>query len=100
MKKILPLLFSALALTACGSASSEISFQQISMDAAITQMAEEDNFILLDVRTPEEFADRYVGLTDVIVSNYKMFGFCYTQLYDIEQEQNGLYTYDREKKFD
>ncbi len=53
-----------------------------------------------DVKTPEEFADRYVGLTDVNLSNYKMFGFCYTQLYDIEQEQNGLYTYDREKKFD
>ena len=53
-----------------------------------------------DVKTPEEFSDRYVGLTDVILSNYKMFGFCYTQLYDIEQEQNGLYTYDREKKFD
>ncbi|MBR5320714.1 MAG: beta-galactosidase [Clostridia bacterium] len=52
-----------------------------------------------DVKTPDEFADRYVGLTDVILSNYKMFGFCYTQLYDIEQEQNGLYTYDREKKF-
>lgn len=52
-----------------------------------------------DVKTPEEFADRYVGLTDVIVSNSKMFGFCYTQLYDIEQEQNGLYTYDRERKF-
>lgn len=52
-----------------------------------------------DVKTPEEFAQRYVGLTDVIMSNYKMFGFCYTQLYDIEQEQNGLYTYDREKKF-
>ena len=29
-----------------------------------------------------------------------MFGFCYTQLYDVEQEQNGLYTYDREPKFD
>ena len=29
-----------------------------------------------------------------------MFGFCYTQLYDIEQEQNGLYTYSREPKFD
>lgn len=53
-----------------------------------------------DVKTPEEFADRYVGLTDAIVENYKFFGFCYTQLYDIEQEQNGLYTYDREKKFD
>ena len=60
MKKILPLLFSALALTACGSASSESSFQQISMDTAITQMAEEDNFILLDVRTPEEFADGHI----------------------------------------
>ena len=60
MKKILPLLFSALALTACGSASFESSFQQISMDAAITQMAEEDNFILLDVRTPEEFADGHI----------------------------------------
>ena len=60
MKKILPLLFSALALTACGSASSELSFQQISMDAAITQMAEEDNFILLDVRTPEEFSEGHI----------------------------------------
>ena len=60
MKKILPLLFSALAFTACGSASSELSFQQISMDAAITQMAEENNFILLDVRTPEEFADGHI----------------------------------------
>ncbi len=29
-----------------------------------------------------------------------MFGFCYTQLYDVEQEQNGIYTYEREEKFD
>ena len=29
-----------------------------------------------------------------------MFGFCYTQLYDVEQETNGLYTYGREPKFD
>ena len=53
-----------------------------------------------DVKTPEEFADRYCGLTDAIVANSRMFGFCYTQLYDIEQEQNGLYTYDRKRKFD
>lgn len=52
-----------------------------------------------NVKTPEEFAKRYCGLTDALISNEKMFGFCYTQLYDIEQEQNGLYTYDREKKF-
>ena len=29
-----------------------------------------------------------------------MFGLCYTQLTDVEQEQNGLYTYQREPKFD
>ncbi len=28
-----------------------------------------------------------------------MFGYCYTQLTDVEQEQNGLYTYDRRPKF-
>ena len=29
-----------------------------------------------------------------------MFGFCFTQLYDVELEVNGLYTYDRKAKFD
>jgi len=29
-----------------------------------------------------------------------MCALCYTQLYDIEQEVNGLYTYDRKPKFD
>lgn len=52
-----------------------------------------------DVKTPEEFAERYCGLTDALIQNKNMFGFCYTQLYDIEQEQNGLFTYLREKKF-
>lgn len=52
-----------------------------------------------DVKTEDEFAERYIGLTDALITNKKMFGFCYTQLYDIEQEQNGLYTYERKKKF-
>lgn len=48
----------------------------------------------------QEFKDRYKGLTDALLDNPTMFAFCYTQLYDVEQEQNGLYTYEREKKFD
>lgn len=48
----------------------------------------------------EEFKERYKGLTDALLDNPTMFAFCYTQLYDVEQEQNGLYTYEREKKFD
>ncbi len=51
-------------------------------------------------KTKEEFIARYNGLTDALLDSPKMFGFCYTQLYDVEQEQNGLYTYEREPKFD
>lgn len=51
-------------------------------------------------KTREAFLRRYQGLTDVLLDNPNHFGFCYTQLYDVEQEQNGLYTYDRRPKFD
>ncbi len=34
------------------------------------------------------------------MDNNRIFGLCYTQLYDVEQEANGLYTYQREPKFD
>lgn len=51
-------------------------------------------------QTEEEFFARYRGLTDVLLQHEKIFGFCYTQLYDVEQERNGLYYYDRKPKFD
>lgn len=51
-------------------------------------------------KTEQEFLDRYQGLTDALLDNPYMMGFCYTQLYDVEQEQNGLMTYDRQYKFD
>jgi len=47
----------------------------------------------------EEFLERYKGLTEILLSNPSICAFCYTQLYDIEQEVNGLYTYDRKLKF-
>ncbi len=47
-----------------------------------------------------EFYARYKGLTDVLLNNRYMFGFCYTQLTDVEQERNGIFTYDRVPKFD
>lgn len=49
--------------------------------------------------TVEELAERYAGLTAALMDNPEICAFCYTQLYDVEQEQNGLYTYAREKKF-
>ena len=30
----------------------------------------------------------------------QMCGYCYTQLTDVEQEENGVYFYDRSPKFD
>jgi len=35
----------------------------------------------------------------VLLDNEKIFAFCYTQLTDVEQEQNGLLTYGRKFKF-
>ena len=52
-----------------------------------------------EVCTEEEFFTRLRGLTEVIVNNDQIFGFCYTQLTDVEQEQNGALKYDRSEKF-
>ena len=54
----------------------------------------------VSVKTEEEFIARYKGLTDVLLDNEHMMGFCYTQITDVEQECNGLLTYDRKFKFD
>ncbi|MBE6764158.1 MAG: beta-galactosidase [Ruminococcaceae bacterium] len=51
-------------------------------------------------KTLEEFYERFEGLTNALLDNPALFGFCYTQLTNVEQEQNGLYTYDRQPKFD
>ena len=51
-------------------------------------------------QSEEELFARYRALTETLLFHPKMCAFCYTQLYDIEQEVNGLYTYDRKPKFD
>ena len=48
----------------------------------------------------DEFYYRFDGLTSAIMECPLMGGLCYTQLTDVEQEQNGLLTYDRRPKFD
>jgi beta-galactosidase/beta-glucuronidase len=51
-------------------------------------------------KTLDEFYDRLEKLTDVILGFDYMSGYCYTQLTDVEQEQNGVYNYNRTSKFD
>ena len=47
----------------------------------------------------EEVCYRICGLTKVIMDNPNICALCYTQLTNVEQEQNGIYTYDRKRKF-
>jgi beta-galactosidase/beta-glucuronidase len=51
-------------------------------------------------RSEAEFLDRYKKLTEALLFNPAMAGFCYTQLTNVEQEVNGLMTFDRKPKFD
>ena len=48
----------------------------------------------------EAWHERYEGLTSVLLDDPGMFGYCYTQLTDTFQEENGLYDFDRRPKFD
>lgn len=50
------------------------------------------------VADTEDFLERYKGLTDALLESETVQGFCYTQLTDIEQEVNGLLTFDRKPK--
>ncbi|MFW6260715.1 MAG: glycoside hydrolase family 2 protein [Spirochaetota bacterium] len=51
-------------------------------------------------RTRDEFFGRLAGLVETLLGFDHIAGWCYTQLTDVEQEQNGVYWYDRSKKFD
>ncbi|MBI1257403.1 MAG: beta-galactosidase [Chloroflexi bacterium] len=48
----------------------------------------------------DEFYARFEGLFDTLLDDPNMFAYCYTQLTDVYQEQNGVYTFDRKPKFD
>lgn len=52
------------------------------------------------VTTSEDLVSEYGRILNVIRDSDFIYGYCYTQLTDVEQEVNGLYTYNREEKCD
>ena len=61
MRRWIPFLLLLLFLAGCtASNEQENSYRQISMDEAVTMMEEESGYIILDVRTPEEFRERHI----------------------------------------
>ena len=43
-----------------GCEGQDMSYTQISMEEAVAMMATEENYIILDVRTAEEFAEKHI----------------------------------------
>ena len=60
MKRFIPILMMLLLLTGCGAQSSETTQRQISMEEAVTMMEEETEYIILDVRTAEEYSEKHI----------------------------------------
>jgi len=62
MKKLIPILLSALLFTGCAGTSKNQpnNYRQITMDEAVTMMAQETDYIILDVRRPDEFAAGHI----------------------------------------
>ena len=61
MKRIIPLLLALLLLAGCAAApAAEVSYRQISMGEAQQLMESEKDYIILDVRTEAEFAERHI----------------------------------------
>ena len=60
MKRILPIFLAALLLAGCAAPAEEITYRQVNMDEAITMMEEESGYIILDVRTRSEFAEKHI----------------------------------------
>ena len=58
MKKLIPILLSALMFTGCaGTSNSQTNtYRSITMDEAVAMMEQETGYIILDVRRPDEYA--------------------------------------------
>ena len=62
MKKLMPILLSALMLTGCAGTGNHQTntYRRITMEEAVTMMAQETDYIILDVRRPDEFAAGHI----------------------------------------
>lgn len=62
MKKLIVILLLAVLLTGCAATGDDKAntYRQITMDDAVSMMAEESGYIILDVRRPDEFATGHI----------------------------------------
>ena len=58
MKKIIPFLMALLLLAGCGAQSEESTYRQVNAEEAAAMIEEESDYIILDVRTAEEYREK------------------------------------------
>ena len=59
-KRIIPIFMTLLLLSGCATQSAEKTYRQITMEEAITMMEEETGYIILDVRTAQEYSEKHI----------------------------------------
>lgn len=61
IKKFIPLILSTLLFTGCVSGENiQATYRQVTTDEAIQIMKQESDYIILDVRRPDEFAEGHI----------------------------------------
>ena len=60
IKRLVPIILSALLLTACTAPGKSLGYKQITMAEAVKMMKTEKNYIILDVRRADEFAEGHI----------------------------------------
>ena len=61
IRRFLPFILSMMLLSSCSALGrSSAGYRQISMDEAVKMMRDEKNYIILDVRRPDEFAEGHI----------------------------------------
>ena len=60
MKRIIPFLMALLLLAGCGAQSEESTYRQVNAEEADSMMEEESGYIILDVRTAQEYSEKHI----------------------------------------
>ena len=60
LRRQIVLMCMLMVLAGCAASKDEGSYRQVNMEEAIAMMAEETDYLILDVRTPEEFAEKHI----------------------------------------
>lgn len=58
--KIIAILFWVIFLVGCAAPAKESGYRQVEMEEAVAMMEEESEYLILDVRTPEEFEEKHI----------------------------------------